>query len=310
MPEAVAATPVAAVPVVEPPKSAEDKLHERVAALLAKPAEVDLVIEPKVAEVSMDAETLAKLTEVSEKERAQRKRAEKAEQALKDRDSSAPDYAKFQEFQALWETDPTAAIAKFKQIEDPTAEMERVLKSWLKRDLPADKDKLTPEEIKALQDEAAAGKAFREGQEAQAKAHRDRESSAAFSAAQRDAKNEDGTARYPLASKPENAVEAAVVALEKATKRIIDLGGPQLTPQLAKHLFDLAYAEIEANLAKAGAGAPPVVVEPPSQNGRAKTIPKASTSPATTKTYERSPEGARTKLMDRVAELVAAGKLA
>lgn len=309
MPEAVVATPPAAVPV-EPPKSAEDKLHERVAALLAKPVEADPVIEPKVAEVSMDAETLAKLTEASEKERAQRKRAEKAEQSLKDRLAAEPDYQVMREVRDLWKTDPVAAISKLAAVEDPTPEMEKLLQAWLKKDLPADKDKLTPEEIKSLQDEAAAGKEFREGQEAQAKAHRDRESSAAFSAAQRDAKNEDGTARYPLASKPENAAEAAVVALEKATKRIIDLGGPQLTPQLARHLFDLAYAEIEANLAKAGTGTPAVVVEAPSQNGRAKTIPKASTSPATTKTYERSPEGARTKLMDRVAELVAAGKLA
>lgn len=312
MPEAaVANTPVAVVPAAEPPKSAEDKLHERVAALLAKPVEPDPVIDPaKVAEVEMDAVTLAKLTEASEKERAQRKRADKAEQALKDRGGEEGDIAMFKEFKALWETDPVAAIQKFKGIENPTAEMERVLNVWLKKDLPGEKDKLTAEEIKTLQDEAALNKKFREDTEKEAKQHRDREASNAFSANHRDAKNEDGTARYPLASKPENAAEAAVVALEKATKKIIDLGGPALTPQLAKHIFDLAYAEIEANLGKTATATPVTVVEAPAQNGRAKPIPRAGVTPATTKAYERSPEGARQKLMDRVAELQASGKLA
>lgn len=303
MPEAAAAPAVVEKPP-EPVKSPEDKLHERTAALLAKANEPEPEPEPEptTAEVAMDAATLDKLTKASERERAQRQRAEKAE---KERDAfkaeGGKDLELFREFKALWETDPVAAVAKFKAIEDPTAEMERVLKSWVTKDLKT-ADKLTPEEIAELKAETERNKKFREGQEAAAKREQDRTNAIGVSGTFRDAKDDKGAAVYPLASAPENAGEAAVVAVEKATKRIIDLGGPTLTPQLAKFIFDQAYAEIEANLRKQAEADDKTEDVTPIQ--RPRTVPRVgSPPPAAPKEYAKTPEGASEKLHDNARKL-------
>ena len=208
----------------------------------------------------------------------------------------------------LWKAgDRIEAIKKLSAVDDPSADIEDLLQKWVAAPAKDGEKKLTPAEIKALQDEAAEGKKWREAEQARAKAETDTRNARTFSAAQRDAKTEAGEARYPLASAAENAETSATVALEKANAKLLKLGSPTVTRELAEHLFELAYAEIEANLAKA---AKPAEVasqpEPVRAAVRAAVVPRAGTVPAVAKTYPRTPEGARERLMDRARALTEA----
>ena len=194
-----------------------------------------------------------------------------------------------------------AAIAKLSGVEDPDAEIEKVLTGWLEKPKPGEK-KLTPEEIKALQDEAAASKADREKRDLDAKAAAQREAGQReadrLNARTRELKADDGkTARFPLAAaSPE---ESAVVALDKANKLMakLKIKPEALTRELAEDLFERAYAEIETNLTKATKK--PVPVPEPERYAAPERVQRAGTEPAKASNYPRNFEGAHEKLMER-----------
>jgi hypothetical protein len=292
------AIPVPATTAADAPKTAEEKLHERADALIKAAAIPAPTPKPVEAKVDMDPETLRKLTEASEGRRAAEKRANDERKKREEIEASSADVVPMREAMKLWkEGKRDEAISKLLGVEDPSAEIEELLKGWVAKPTKDGEKKLTPAEIKALQDEAAEGKKFREAEQARAKADTDSKNARTFSAAQRDAKTEAGEARYPLASKPENAETAATVALEKANAKLLALGSPTVTRQLAEHLFELAYTEIEANLAKE---ATPAVApsEPARAAPRPAVIPKAGATPSKGKVYPRTPEGAAERLMD------------
>jgi hypothetical protein len=286
--------------VESPAKTASEKLHERVAEAIAKAdAEETAPPAPVAATVEMDAKTLDKLTQASERARLATKRADAEQKKREDIEASQVDVVPMREAMKLWKDGKKVeALAKLSAVEDPSAEIEDLLQKWLA--IPAKGDvKLSPAEIAALQADVAAVKKAEETRAAVEKQAADRRNAESFSAQLRDAKGDDGVPKYPLASKPENAPEAAVVALEKANALLLKLGSPSVTRELAQHLFDLAYAEIEANLTKAQP--PPAVARPAV---RAATIPRAGATPATKKDYPRTPEGAREALLDRARAVV------
>jgi hypothetical protein len=297
-----AATPAAEPAKVEAPaKTASEKLHERVAEAMAKAdAEETAPPAPVAATVEMDAKTLDKLTQASERARLATKRADAEQKKREDIEASQVDVAPMREAMKLWKDGKKVeAVAKLSSVEDPSAEIEDLLQKWLA--IPAKGEaKLSPAEIAALQADVAAVKKAEEARAAVEKLAADRRNAESFSAQLRDAKGDDGAPKYPFASKPENAPEAAVVALEKANALLLKLGSPSVTRELAQHLFDLAYAEIEANLTKAQPA--PVVAARPA--ARAATIPRAGATPATKKDYPRTPEGAREALLDRARAVV------
>src|SRR5450631_482155 len=316
MADPVVATPaVAPAAVVETPAAkqptAEEKFAVRKAEWVekqkAKDAAPDPAPAPVEAKVDMDPETLAKLTEASERARAANKRADQEEAKRKEIEAGQADAQLAREGMKLWkEGKKDEAVAKWAGVEDPSDEIEDLLKRWVAKPAKDGEKKLSPEDIKALQDEAAEGKKFREAEQARVKADTDSKNARTFSAQQRDAKGDDDKPRYPLASSPENAETAATVALEKANAKLLKLGSPTVTRELAEHLFELAYAEIEANLAKDVK--PPATLPPdPIRTAvRADVVPHAGTVPATAKTYARTPEGARERLMDRAKALTEA----
>ena len=306
-----AATPPVETPAAKPP-TAEEKFAARAAEWVEKQkaaaaAPNPTPAAPVEAKVDMDPETLKKLTEASEKARAATKRAEAEQRKREEIEASTADVASMREALKLWKAgDRIEAIKKLSAVEDPSADIEDLLQKWVAAPAKDGEVKLTPAQIKELQDEAAEGKKFREAEQARAKEAQDAKNARTFSAQQRDAKAEDGTPRYPLASSAENAETSAAVALEKANAKLLKLGSPTVTRELAEHLFELAYAEIEANLAKA---APPPAVTPapaetPRAAVRAAVVPRAGVVPAPGKVYPRTPEGARERLMDRAKALV------
>ncbi len=310
----VVTPPAAAAPVVETPAAkpptAEEKFAVRKAEWVAKQvadaAAPDPTPAPAVeAKVDMDPETLKKLTEASEKARAATKRADAEQKRREEVEASQADVVQMREAVKLWKAgDRIEAIKKLSAVEDPSADIEDLLQKWVAAPAKDGEVKLTPAEIKALQDEAAEGKKFREAEQARAQLETNKKNAGIFAAQQRDLKAEDGTARYPLASLAENAETSATVALEKANAKLLKLGSPTVTRELAEHLFELAYAEIEANLAKAApapATLPPV--EQPRPAVRAAVVPRAGAVPAPAKNYPRTPEGARERLMDRAKAL-------
>lgn len=293
--------------VAAPVKTAEDKLHERAAALIEK-SNAPVAEEPAAkAELDIDPETLSKLTKESEKRRAAEKRAETAEARAKELEGGAGDMATLRDAKKLWsEGSRFEAMQKLSGVEDPSSEIEDLLQKWLK--VPAKGEPAIEETVKALREQAAANaaelaeaKKDREERAAEKKAAADRTNAEAFSGQMRDLKGADGAARYPLASAPENAGEAAKVALEKANAKLLKLGVKEVTRELAEHLFELAYAEIEANLTKAK---PAAKIEATSDGRRAQTVPRAGTMPQTKTQYARTPEGASKALHERAAELL------
>lgn len=298
------AAPVVTPPVVaaEPAKSPSEKLHERAAALDAKrTAETAAIVTPPPvsAKVDMDPETLQKLTESSERARAATKRADEEQRKREAVEASQADVTSTREAVKLFKSGQRmAGIKLLLGVEDPDDEVQELLKEWTAKPAKDGEKKLSDDKIKALQDEAAEGKKFREAEQARVKIETDTRNSQIFSAQMRDRKTEEGTARYPLASSPENADTSVVVALKKANEKLLALGVKEVTRPLAEHLFDLAYGEIEANLAKA-VPAPVVVAETPRVAVRAAVVPRAGTAPAQSKAYARTPEGAKERLLDR-----------
>jgi hypothetical protein len=255
----------------------------------------------------MDPETLAKLTEASEKARAANKRADDERAKREAIEATQADVAATREAVKLFKAGKRMdGIKLLLGVEDPDAEVQELLKEWTAKPAKDGEVKLTPAEIKALQDEAAEGKKFREAEQARVKVETDTRNANVFSAQMRDLKGDDDKPRWPLASAPENSDTAAVEALKKANKKLLDLGSPTVTEGLARHLFELAYAEIEANLAKAVVPAATLPPDPVRPAVRAAVVPRAGTVPAATKTYPRTPEGAKERLMDRAKALVEA----
>lgn len=320
MPDPAATPPVVPAPaapavVVTPPvvpKSTEEKFAAKKAEWVEKQkaAAADPLAAPAPvveAKVDMDADTLAKLTEASEKARAANKRADAEEAKRKEIEAGQADVAAMRDAKKLFkEGKRMAGIKLLLGVEDPDDDVQELLKEWTALPAKDGEVKLSPEDIKALQDEAAEGKKFREAEQARVKTETDARNARTFSAQQRDLKAEDGAARYPLASAPENAETAATVALEKANAKLLKLGSPTVTRELAEHLFEMAYAEIEANLAKDAKPAVPATLppDPPRAAVRAAVVPRAGVVPAVGKTYLRTPEGARERLMDRAKALV------
>jgi hypothetical protein len=283
-----------------PIATAHDKLQAKVAGLL-KPEPVVEVKKPDPT-VDMDPETLRRLTEASDGRRKERARAEAAEAKVKELEG--PEGVTLREAQKLWKDgDRVGAIAKLSGVEDPDAEIEKTLTAWLEKPKPGEK-KLTPEDIRALQDEAAASKADREAREAAAKAAAQREAGQreadSLNTMTRDLKAEDGkTLRFPLAAAARE--ESAVVALEEANKIMakLKIKPEALTRELAEDLFERAYGVIEARMAKAAAVKVEPVTEPTRIASAPSRVPRAGTDPAKAETYTRDFEGASKRLHDR-----------
>lgn len=301
MPDPVVPAVAAETPAIPAP-SAHDKLQAKVAELLKPP----VVVEAKKPDpaVDMDPETLRRLTETSERARREKKRADDAE--AREKDLGGAEVVALREAQKLWkEGDQAGAIAKLAAVEDPDAEIEKLLNGWLKKPKPGE-PKLTPDEIKALQDEAAASKADREAREVSAKQQAQREAGQKeadrLNATTRDLKAEDGkTLRFPLAAAASE--ESAVVAMEKANKLMVKLkiDPKSLTRELAEDLFERAYVEIEANLAKLAAAekakAEPKPLVPFSSPLR---VQRAGVDPARTGEYSKNlMDAASQKLRER-----------
>jgi hypothetical protein len=296
---------------------AHDNLVERSSAVIAEIQARDekqrqvaagTYVEPKKdegkpAEVEMDAATLAKLTEASEKERAARVRAERESAKVKELEAASADVATIRDIKKLWKEGKRGAAIKLLSEGDYEKDAEEFLKEWTAEGSADAETKLSREEIDAIRAEQETAKKDRDARAAREKAEEDGRNAQRFSAQIRDTKNQDGTAKYPLASKPENSDEARTVALEKANARLLKLkiSGP-ISRELADDLLHHAMSEVEANLAKAAA--PPIAEPKPNvQQGNGVPAPRAGTAPATEKTYPRTPEGASARLHDSARRL-------
>lgn len=325
------ATAAAPAPI-EPPPAISDKAHDNLATRSAEviagiKAEDDkrkaiaegTYVEPKddkakTEPVEMDAATLAKLTEASEKERAARKRAEAAERKAKELETAQGDVVTLRDVKKLWSEGKRREAFKLLSGDDKKfeADAEEFLKEWVASPDGKGKVEVTAEEMAALKAELEETKKAEAARAAREKAETDQRNAERFSASIRDAKGEDGAARYPLASKPENSDEARTVALEKANARLLKLKitGP-ISRELAEDLMHYAYAEIEANLRKketpAAEASPKPAAKPTEtvnlQSGRGEVIPRATPTPAAPKEYPKTPEGASQKLWDSARRL-------
>lgn len=300
-----------ATTATETPKSASEKLHERAAELIAKQnakSNPEAETPKPEATVDMDPATLERLTKASERERAARKMAADERRKREELEASQGDVAALREAQQLWKSgDKMGALAKLAAVEDPSAEVEDLLKKWIATPgKKEDKPPVTPEDIAAIKAAQEEDKKTLERLTAKEKAENDRAAALLYSEDVRDTKLEDGTTpRWPLASDPANAKEAAAVAIEKANARLLKLGVKEITEELADHLFELAYDEIEANLKKAKE-TPAEAAATASVRAavRAAVVPRAGTSPAPAKQYPRTPEGAKERLMDAAKKAV------
>jgi predicted nuclease with RNAse H fold len=180
-------------------------------------------------------------------------------------ETSQADYAALKEVEKVFATgtatEKIEALGKLAKA-DPTDTMEDLLAEHLSKPTAATKNALetkVDELTKKIEDDEKARKALDSktvADAAAAAAAAEQAGTAAFAVnALETATNEDGTPKYELCSRADNREDATTLAIERvkvlAIERAID--GDTLTPDIARQLFQDAYADVEGVLEETAA---------------------------------------------------------